>query len=100
MGKNQDEGSSVGTRFYRTMIAGLSVVVANPKGEVAPETVRFVPFEERVEGSAAKVGYLATDNAVAQQKLAQDDNVEEIDEDSYINATDVEVNPKVKQAVL
>ena len=101
MARNQDsqEESSVGTKYYRTMIAGLSVVVGEAEeGDIGPKTVRFTPYEERVDGDRSNVGYLATNNATAISKLAKDYNVEEISEDEYSKATDPEVNPKVKRA--
>lgn len=87
------------SKFYRSTISALSVIVrdADPaKGEVQPETVRFSPFEERWDGDKIKVGYLSTDNSVAQRKLADDPNVEEITEEEFARATDPDVNEKVK----
>lgn len=87
------------TKYYRSRLSGLSVIVGGvPSGEVAPETVRFVPYEERWEGDKVVIGYLATDNAVAQRKLKDDINVEEIDEDTFVNSTNSDVNPKVRRA--
>lgn len=83
-----DNASAV--KYYRSSISGLSVEVAPPdesKGEVAPQTVRFAPYREKEFGDVTKVGYLATDNKVAQKKLANDPNVTEIDEDEYNKAT-------------
>lgn len=78
-------------KYFRSTISGLSVVVGKPKGgEVAPETVRFSPFEERIRGDKVLVGYLETDNPVAHKKLATDANVQEIKEKEYHEATDVE----------
>ena len=78
-------------KFYASReFAKLSVVVADAdreKGEVAPQTVDFVPYEEKWEGDKVYVGYLATDNEVAQKILANDQNVEEIDADEYKQRT-------------
>lgn len=77
-------------KYYRSGVAGLEVVVAPPdesKGEVAPQTVRFAPYREKEFGDVTKVGYLATDNAVAISKLEGDPNVTEIDQDEYDKAT-------------
>jgi hypothetical protein len=85
-------------RYYRTNIAGLKVVVGSPEGnDVAPQTVDFVQYSEMWQGDPVRVGYLATDNPVAQKHLKADNNVDEINEEAYTNATDVEVNPKVKR---
>jgi hypothetical protein len=78
------------TKFYKSNISGLSVEVGEPdfdKGEVAPQLVRFEPYREKVFGDPVKVGYLATDNAVAQKKLANDPNVVEIKQEEYDKAT-------------
>lgn len=77
-------------KYYRSSISGLSVEVAPPdesKGEVAPQAVRFAPYREKEFGDVTKVGYLATDNAVAQAKLENDPNVTEIDQDEFEKAT-------------
>lgn len=87
------DNNSAQTKYYRTRIAGLSVVVGEldpTKGEVAPPVVRFEAFEERFQGDKTSVGYLATDNMVAIKKLAKDGNVEEISEKEYKEATDEE----------
>lgn len=87
--------SDPGTRYFRTTIAGLSVVIGDPKkGEVAPEMVRFSTFEERVRGDKVYVGYLETDNMVAIKKLVKDGNVEEIKASEFKESTDVEKGAK------
>ncbi len=79
---------SDGLRYFKSQIAGLTVQVGPPLShEVAPQTVRFVPYEEKFQGDPVKVGYLATDNAVAIKKCRADDNVEEIDKDEFEKAT-------------
>lgn len=78
-------------KFYRSRVHSLKVVVAQPDtdaGEVAPETVDFVPYEEKYQGDAVKIGYLKTDNPVAIKALSDDVNVEEIKADEYNKATD------------
>lgn len=87
-----------GKKFYRSSIPGLSVVVGEPEeGQVAPQTVRFVPFEYTSElGEKLVFGYLATDNEVAQKKLANDHNVVEIEEDSFNKYTD-EKNKQIRK---
>lgn len=82
---------AVKKKFYRSTLSGLSVVVGKPKsGEVAPETVRFVPYQYESElGEKLVFGYLETDNPVAQEKLASDHNVVEIEEDSFKKYTGV-----------
>lgn len=77
-------------KYYRSSISGLSVEIAPPdtsKGEVAPQTVRFAPYREKEFGDVTKVGYLATDNPVAQGKLENDPNVTEIEQEEYDKAT-------------
>jgi len=82
-------------KFYRSVVSGLSVVVGKPQsGEVAPETVRFSPFEERVRGEKVVVGYLETDNQRAIRALSEDSNVQEIKEKEYREATDVKNGAK------
>lgn len=80
----------VSPKYYRSRLSGLSVVV----GEVDPihpaehpQTERFVPYVEKFEGEKVYVGYLKTTNSVAQEKLANDPNVEEIDKDEFEKAT-------------
>lgn len=75
-------------RYYRSQVAGLSVYLDAPKdGDVAPQTVRFMPYYERVNGDDSKVGYLVTDDARAIPKLAEDYNVEEITKKEFDAAT-------------
>lgn len=78
------------TKYYRSSISGLEVVVGQAdasKGEVAPQTVRFAPYREKEFGDVTKVGYLATDNAKAIKALKDDPNVTEIDQDEFDKAT-------------
>lgn len=90
--------ADVKTRYYRTNIAGLSFVVGAPQGnEVAPETVRFKQYQEMWQGDEIRVGYLATDDIRAQRIAKADINVEEIEEEAFNQATDPDVNPKVRQ---
>lgn len=90
------EKNDKGLAYFRTMVAGLKVVVGNIEaGEVAPPTVQFSQYREKFEGDNVRVGYLATDNEVAIDKLRADHQVEEIDSDDYAKATDPDVNPKV-----
>lgn len=93
--------NSAQTKYYRTHIAGLSVQTGaaptdkeKEKGTVAPPTVRFEAFEEKRQGDKVVVGYLATDNLVAINKLAKDGNVEEISAKEYQESTDLEKGAK------
>lgn len=90
--------SGKGMKYYRCREASALTVIVGPpvEGGVVPQTVRFAPFEERYEGEAVKVGYLATDNKRAIQLLKEDSSVEEIDEEEFVSRTDPENNPKVK----
>jgi hypothetical protein len=53
----------------------------------APQTVRFAPYREKEFGDVTKVGYLATDNAVAIKALKNDPNVSEISQEEFDKAT-------------
>jgi hypothetical protein len=78
------------TKYYKSKLSALEVVIGDPdreKGEVAPKTVRFTPYLEKENGDNVNVGYLETDNSVAQQKLKNDFNVEEIEKDEFDKAT-------------
>lgn len=78
------------TKYYKTRLSGLEVVVGDPdreQGEVAPKTVRFTPYLEKFQGDNIKVGYLETDDAVVQQKLKNDFHVEAIEKDEFDKAT-------------
>lgn len=98
--QNSSTSQTAGTKYFRTNIAGLTVVIGEvdakdaEAGRVAPPSVRFEAFEERVRGDKVVVGYLATDNAVAIKKLAKDPNVESISEKEYSEATDEDKGAK------
>lgn len=84
------------TKFYKSQLAGLSVVVGDPdtsKGEVAPQTVRFEPYREYFRGDPVKVGYLQTDSDLVQKKLKEDANVQEITQKEYDEATGENADP-------
>lgn len=86
-------------KFFRSVVAGLKVVVGEPdEGSPVPKTVGFTAYEERDHGEKVTVGYLATSNDRAIEVLATDPNVEEIDEKEFKKATD-ESDPKTKKAV-
>ena len=60
------------SKYYKSKIAGLSVVVGEPlPDEVAPQLVQFQQYRERFQGDEVKVGYLETDNEVAQKALSE-----------------------------
>lgn len=87
-------------RYFKTPIAELAVVVGKPDtkaGEVAPQTVNFVPYAQRLNGDASRMGYLATDNDVAIKKLIVDVNVTEIKKDEFEEATAVESDEKSEE---
>lgn len=85
------------TKYYKSRIAGLSVVVGDPlPDEVAPQLVQFQQYRERYQGDEIKVGYLETDNEVAQKALSKDFNVEEIKKEDFEKATDPK-DPQVKK---
>lgn len=98
--QNNSSNQSAGTKFFRTNIAGLTVVTGEVNaedaeaGRVAPPSVRFEAFEERVRGDKVVVGYLATDNAVAIKKLVKDPNVETITEKEFNDATNEDKGAK------
>lgn len=90
------------TKYYRTKVVGLEVVIGEPdptKGEVAPQTVAFVPYWEQALGVEGKfkVAYAATDDATAIRKLKNDPNVEEISQEDYDKATTVTHDEKTKE---
>lgn len=88
--------AEVKMRYYRSQIAGLALTVGDPgEGQIAPETVNFVPHKELYQGDYIKVGYLATDNVIAQRIAKSDPNIVEIKEDEYNQSTDVVLNPRV-----
>lgn len=80
-------------KYFKTKIHALQVVVGDPdptKGEVAPQTLSFVPYYVYERGSEGKqrYGFLATDNGSAIKKLSNDFNVVEIDEKEFKAATE------------
>lgn len=80
------------TKYFRSKIAGLSVVVDQTpeEGQIAPQIVKFTAYRERIFGDETKVGYLATDNARAIELLTADPSVEAITKKEYDASTDVE----------
>lgn len=77
-------------KYYRSEIARLKVQVDQPdteNGEVAPKYVQFDGYQERWDGDKVNVGYLETDNEMAQLILEEDHNVMEIDKDAFNKAT-------------
>lgn len=85
-------------KYYRSNIAGLKVVVGDPEGnDIAHQTVQFTQYSEKWQGDNIRVGYLATDNAVAQKILKDDPNAVSITEEAYNQATDIDVNPEVRR---
>lgn len=82
--------ADVKPKYYRSRLSGLQVVVgeADPaRPAEAPKAIRFVPYVEKFEGDKVYVGYLVTTNEVAQAKLANDPNVEEIDKEEFEKST-------------
>ena len=81
----------VKTRFFRSLIPGLSVQLAPVKeGDVAPETVRFVPYRYISDmGEDLYFGYLKTNDERAIAILEKDNNVTEIEQDDFKKYTDV-----------
>lgn len=79
-----------GFHFYKSRLAGLSVQIGDtPERDEQPTTVRFQPFEfhDEAKGEDYNIGFLATDEQDAIEILADDVNVEEIDEDEYRKQT-------------
>lgn len=79
------------TKYYRSDLYALSVVVGDPdptKGEVAPKTVDFVPYYvyERGKEGKQRVGFLKTSNGSAIRKLENDEHVQEITKQEYEDA--------------
>lgn len=101
MAGNDNKDRQSGTKYYRSPIAGLSVVVNEPQdGQVGLETERFVPYEYTSEvGEKLLFGYLETDNPRAIEVLSKDFNATEIDADEFRKYTDVE-NKKIRRAAL
>lgn len=95
----QKQNSDPSVKCYRSPIAGLSVVVGDPKdGQVAPRTVRFTPYEYTSEvGEKLIFGYLKTKNARAIEILDKDFNATEISVEEYDKYTDTE-NKKIRRA--
>lgn len=89
------------TKYYRSAIAGLSVVVGEPlEGQTAPQTVRFTPYFYKTDmGEELLHGYLKTSNPVAIEKLENDFNVTEIDQEAFKKYTDVK-SDKIRRAGL
>lgn len=98
------EASSSAFAYFRTHIAGLSVVVGDPKeDDVAPQTVRFQPVHQRWDGEMQRFGYLKTNNKVAIKKLKADSNVVSIDADEYdkiMERADDASEPNVRRGTL
>lgn len=85
-------------KYYRTELTGLSVVVGDPEeGQVAPQTVRFVPYNYQTDFEVVTRGYLATDNEVAIKKLDNDPNVTSITKEDFDKYTNEE-NDKISKA--
>lgn len=88
----------VAPKFYRCReFAGLSITVdardvRDPNQLVE---VRFVPYAEKWQGETVKVGYLETTSSRAQQILAADGFVEEIDKAEFEKSTDPEKSERV-----
>jgi hypothetical protein len=78
--KDKSKKDKFKKRYFRTHIAGLSVVVGKPKGDsLFAETVRFRPVAYvNSFGNTDVKGFLATDNPVAIEKCVNDPYVEEI----------------------
>lgn len=87
--ENTEQSFSKDTKFFKSVIAGLSVEVGKtPKQHEEQQVVRFSPrkfFDKRTREHFTE-GYLATDNADAIRKLADDVNVEEIKQSEYTTA--------------
>lgn len=81
----------VKTRFFRSLVPGLSIqLAAAQEGEVAPETVRFVPYRYISDmGEDLYFGYLKSNDPRALAILEKDSNVTEIEEDDFKKYTDV-----------
>lgn len=82
-----------GTKFYKSRIVGLFVKTGDPdfdKGEVLPRGERFTPYSQSSPDSPyeKRYGVLATSNKTAIKVLANDHNVEEIQEEDYLELTD------------
>jgi hypothetical protein len=78
------------TKYYRSLLSGLEVVVGDPPKDGSSldhEKVRFVPYREKWQGDTRKVGYLATDNPVAIEKLQDVSEAEEITKKEFDAST-------------
>ena len=87
--KNDNESFNSDTKFYESVIAGLSVQVGDsPERDEQPELVRFTPYEffDEEKGEQYVKGYLATDEKDAIEVLSEDPNVSEISKEDYEKA--------------
>lgn len=71
-----------GTKYYRC--SEFSALSVKQEGE---RLARFQPYFEKWQGETVKVGYLASDNEKVQAILADDINVQEIEEADFKKAT-------------
>lgn len=71
-------------KYYKCFQYSALMVSVN---DDASEYVRFTPFLEKWQGDTVKVGYLSTDNEVAQKALEADLFVETLTEDEFKKAT-------------
>lgn len=95
--------SSNGLSYFKSKtIPGLSIIVGKPQeGQVAPETVRFVPYDIEPEvGERVVIGFLETDDSRAIKILKKDLNVQEISRDEYEKYTTLDDEGKIRKARL
>lgn len=77
--------------FFKSLIPGLSIQIGDtPERDQQPDYVRFTAYEffDEKKGEHFSVGYLATDETDAIEVMADDPNVEEINEAEYREATE------------
>jgi hypothetical protein len=77
-----------GTKFFRCeSFSGLQIATDQVDEIGNPTHERFNPYFEKFQGDTVKVGYLASSNARVLEVLANDSNVEEIEQREFEKAT-------------
>lgn len=92
------------SQYFRSIIAGLTVVVDQADGEGSErKRVRFTPILQRWDGEMQRFGYLKTNDERVIDRLLTDPNVTKIDRDEYtviMKRADDPTEPNVKRSHL
>lgn len=97
MSKNDDKDNepkfSPGSmKYFKSTISGLAIQLNEPdnddRTDIGVDEVKFVPvrFFDEARGEHYELGFLATDDEYAQEILAEDSNVTEINKSEYDKA--------------